>query len=73
MKEEELLELFLFFDRKVVWIYNIMWIKIILFLASICIYIINKINIGSLQLVDTHNIDTCLFDNALNNDTYHLL
>ena len=64
MKEEELLELFLFFERKVVWIYNIMWIKIILNQASICIYIINKINIGSLQLMDTHNIDTCLFDNV---------
>ena len=64
MKEEELLELFLFFERKVVWIYNIMWIKFILFLESIYLYIIYNIKSGSLQLVDTHDSDTCLFDNA---------
>ena len=64
MKEEELSELFLFFERKVVWIYNIMWVKIILFLESIYLYIIYNIKSGSLQLVDTHDSDTCLFDNA---------
>ena len=64
MKEEELSELFLFFERKVVWIYNIMWVKIILFLESIYLYIIYNIKFGSLQLVDTHDSDTCLFYNA---------
>ena len=49
MKEEELSELFLFFERKVVWIYNIMWVKIILFLESIYLYIIYNIKFGSLQ------------------------
>ena len=64
MKEEELSGLFLFFERKVVWIYNIMWVKIILFLESIYLYIIYNIKFGSLQLVDTHDSETCLFDNA---------